>query len=48
VLIAFMLATVGKVLAAGATEELAQILEAGLTGFGAYLDWLLEVLEVIW
>ena len=47
-LVAFILATGGKVLAAGATEELVKILEAGLDGLKAYFDWLLEVLKVIW
>lgn len=44
----FALATGGKVLAAGSAGELAKILEAGVEGFKAYLDWLLEVLKIIW
>jgi hypothetical protein len=44
----FALATTGKVLAAGSAGELAKILEAGLEGFQVYLNWLLEVLKVIW
>jgi len=48
VLGAFALATGGRVLASGGASELAKILEAGLGGFQAYLNWLLEVLKVIW
>jgi hypothetical protein len=47
-LLVFTLATAGKVLAQGAASELAKILEAGLDGFQVYLNWLLEVLKVIW
>ena len=47
-LMVFILATGGKVMAQGAAEELAKILEAGLDGLKAYFDWLLEVLKVIW
>jgi len=48
VVLALVLASMGKVMAAGGMAELTKILEAGLEGFIAYLDWLLEVLKVIW
>ncbi len=42
------LATTGQVLASESAGELAKILEAGAKGFAIYLDWLLEVLKVVW
>lgn len=48
VVVLFLVATSTRVIAAGADNELTQILEAGLDGLRAYFDWLLEVLQVIW
>ena len=45
---AFFLATGARVMAAGGSNELAKILEAGLNGLTAYFDWLLEVLKIVW
>ena len=44
----FLLATGGKILASGGVSELAKILESGLEGFKAYLNWLLEILKIVW
>lgn len=44
----FFAATGAKVMAAGTDTQLATILQAGLDGFRAYLDWLTEVLTLIW
>ena len=47
-LLLFVLIMVGKVAATETAGEFAQILEAGLNGFKAYLNWLLEVLKIVW
>ena len=44
----FLVATSIKVMAAGATDELAKILEAGLDGLRAYFDWLIDILKIVW
>ena len=44
----FFIVTATKVMASGVGDELSAILEAGTSGFRVYLDWLLEVLKVVW
>ena len=44
----FLVASSTKVALAGMDVQLTQILQSGLAGLQAYLDWLLEVLDVIW
>lgn len=48
VLVLLVLATVGKVALAGTLDELMKILDYGLKGLEAYLNFLVKVLMEIW
>jgi len=46
--LAFLVATGTKVIAAGGSAELAKILDAAAEGLRAYFEFLLEVLKTVW
>ena len=40
--------TISKIALADSSSELGEILGAGLDGFTVYLNWLFDILELIW